>query len=103
MRDDRPLQFHVLFTFSVAERLGCNHGWDFQEGCRCCSANQAIAESGVQVSYETYSDGRERAIWGTATTKEQHLAIQRMIAFVRGDREPLELFGADLALEQTYG
>lgn len=99
MGSDRVVHFKVLYAPSVAMALGCYHGMNFQAGCRCCSVNKAVHES-IDISWEEDVETGNRIIFGTVDTKDGRLALARLIAFVRNDRDPLDLPGAEKALEK---
>lgn len=98
--ETRAVQFQLTYTPTVALRLGCSHGLDFQDWCRCCEVNKAVTACGMHVGWADGPDPCSRMIFGTAEGTEQRRALAMLVAFVRADPDPLKILGADKALEK---
>jgi hypothetical protein len=86
----RPTQFKVHLKYT-RWGYGCEHGMNFQEGCRPCSVHEAMVESGLKYEVLVEEATLDRIVMGRTETREQGRAIALLIAFAYGHPDPLGL------------
>lgn len=98
--NESPTNFRLRFDVVLLQETGCNHGLNdplfFDDECRACSVNKQITDSALVIAWE--EEFYARIFSGSATTSAQRIALARLIAFVQGHPEPLNLPGSEKAL-----
>ncbi len=98
--EDRVTRFRLVIDEQTLFRMGaCSHGTATIAGCRCCEVNLLVDDFIGMFGKIEYSNqfipeiaSWARVIEGTVRSDPEKLALSALVAWARGDRDPLQLF-----------